>query len=270
MDFSFRDARSLKSQSGQGTIEYVLILVVAVAIILGLMYQLNTAFRSWANSYFGDYLACLLETGELPTIGGSPGDSGICDQLFKTFSLAEGRPLKDFSQPGPRSEAGGGPSGGTREQAGGGSNYRPAGSSGGRFSSGSGGGVRAGVQRRRINTAEIGTGNMSAVSYVNGYSYYQPPLARRSKIKLDNRFALEQEREITQRRRSVASSKKEAETRRPSIKLKKTAFRRTQSAPADSGFTVGNFIKILLIIAIIIALVVFIGSQVLSISKSME
>lgn len=62
------------------------------------MFEFNTAFQAWANNYFGDYLTCLLETGELPTIEGSPGDSGICGQFFEPFSLKNGRPSKALSK----------------------------------------------------------------------------------------------------------------------------------------------------------------------------
>ena len=87
-----RSKSVLKNQKGQGTTEYILILVVVVAIALGMIYQFNDAFRNWMDGYFGEYLACLIETGELPAIGGTGGAPGSCEAQFEPFSLAAGRP----------------------------------------------------------------------------------------------------------------------------------------------------------------------------------
>ena len=57
-------------EKGQAVIEYLLILILVVSIILGILYQFNDAFKKFINGYFGDYIACLLETGELPSLGG--------------------------------------------------------------------------------------------------------------------------------------------------------------------------------------------------------
>lgn len=84
--------------SGQGIVEYILILSLSTIMILGFIYQLNKAFSAWAESYFGDYLACLIETGELPSLGApSRGNnnqaSAGCNSQYQAFSLSNGRPL---------------------------------------------------------------------------------------------------------------------------------------------------------------------------------
>lgn len=59
--------RSIKlNESGQGVIEYILVLTITVFLIGTFLYQFSTAFRKYANNFFGEYVACLLETGELP------------------------------------------------------------------------------------------------------------------------------------------------------------------------------------------------------------
>ena len=81
------------SESGQTIVEYILILVVTVGIILGVVLQFNKAFETFANNYFGNYLSCLLETGELPSLGLNGSDNvGICNQEFQPFSFSAGRP----------------------------------------------------------------------------------------------------------------------------------------------------------------------------------
>ena len=96
---------SLRSQSGQGIVEYILVLIVTLALILGLLWQFSDAFRAWANNYFGEYLACLLETGELPSVGGMGGVAGTCNRYFEPFSIANGRPPR--SSPSSSSDSAG-------------------------------------------------------------------------------------------------------------------------------------------------------------------
>jgi hypothetical protein len=57
-----------KSQAGQTTVEYILIVALSVTIILGLMSQFYKPFGNWMQDYMGQYLECLLDVGELPTV----------------------------------------------------------------------------------------------------------------------------------------------------------------------------------------------------------
>lgn len=242
---------------------------------MGGLYQLNTAFKSWANNYFGDYLACLLETGDLPTIGGTPGDSGICDEMFKPFSLAEGRPLKSSAGGG---EGGEGGKNGQREArragggggGGGGGGY---GGGGGRFTGGRGGTPgMTNKPRRRASSDSSNTGNTTASDYGSGANYTQRAQRFKSREKLDNKFAFENEREAKQRRRVASTTKKSdaGEGSKPAIKLKKSQLKAKASTAGDTDFSIGNFIKYVVIACIILALIFFLGGQALSISKSMD
>ena len=76
----------LSREAGQSTVEYILILMVTVVLILTIVYQFSTAFRAYAEQIFDGYLACLLETGELP------GGQG-CTADMKPFNIADGKPL---------------------------------------------------------------------------------------------------------------------------------------------------------------------------------
>ena len=88
-----------KLQSGQAVIEYLLILLIIVGIVIGLMTQFHGAFRDYVDNYFGEYLACLLETGELPSLGGNT--PGVCNTSFQPFTFSSGRPPIIPSTPGP-------------------------------------------------------------------------------------------------------------------------------------------------------------------------
>jgi hypothetical protein len=262
----------LGSQSGQAIIEYILVLVVTVAIVLGGVYQMNSAFKAWMKTYFGDYIACLLETGELPNIGGSPGDSTICQQVFSPFDPAGGSqgPLKA----GAARTAGAGTAGGSRENArGGGGGGGGGGSSGGRFTAGSSSSrAAAGAAGRRGASDSIGTGNTGSSSGSGGYSATYRQQNTDKKDRLDNRFAFDKESEDKQKRGGFSVSQKagaEGEAKNK-IQIKRKERLKDENGPNDSPMTFGNFIRYLIIAAIIIALVVLVGGQMLQVGKSME
>lgn len=267
----------LGNERGQGLVEYILVVVVSVSLILGGLYQLNTAFKGWANNYFGNYLACLLESGELPNISGGGGDGGICNEIFKPFSLADGRPLNPgYSPPEakPDSKGGGtreggraGTSVGRRSGGGGGSG------GGGRFAGGSfgSGKKKIGATGRRGASATY-TGSTAAGDYGNGSgrSGKRNPIA--VKPRLDNRFALQDERERPQKRSVAGGGRRPQESggQTPRVRVKRTDVKKSATAEADSGLTLPSFLKWLVIAGIIIALIVVLGGQSLQIGKSMD
>lgn len=89
------------SSSGQAAIEYILILVVTVAILLMLLMQLFRPMQMFVQAYMGDYVECLLETGELPSLGGeSQIQDDSCNARFEAVSLSKGRPAVSGGQSG--------------------------------------------------------------------------------------------------------------------------------------------------------------------------
>jgi len=280
VEFSIRDDRSaraiLRSQSGQGLTEYILILIVVVGLILGGIYQFNGAFKAWANNYFGDYLSCLLETGELPTISGTGGDSGLCNQFFKPFTLADGRPLIPGQNEHTPSQSGG-DGGGTREKPlpRAGSAYssgsRGAGRFGGQFGRGaSGGGARSKLKGSSFDSSsENGVGTMN---YGQTYSAKgSQGQGKRLRYRLDTQFAYGEDKEPKQRRKAASVVRKpDAGGRSPRILLRKKELKKAQQVAVDESMTFAGFLRFLIIAAIIIALVMFLGGQALQIGKSME
>lgn len=284
MRFSIRDAKSrlpnLKAQRGQGVVEYILVLVVVVAIILGGIYQLNTAFREWAVNYFGTYLACLLEAGELPSIGGTPGDSGVCNELFKPFNLAEGRRLAGAAG---SSTSGSDPkqSGrGAREGNSGGANSRGfskiGGNGSGNFNGGRGAtsGKFGGNKKNKAGSNGAYTGSTETGNYGGSYSATNRRLDTSVKHRLDNKFAFQDDREEDQKKSRAAPSKKEREESRTPAARSKVKQRKEMDkvarADADVGMDFPNFMRYLIIAGIIIALVLVVGGQMLQVGKSME
>jgi hypothetical protein len=87
--------RLCRSQKGQGTLEYLLIVMITVVLIFTTVTQFNQSFRNFAQQIFDGYLACLLETGELP------GSGGECDATAQFDSKSgapyiQGDPINKF------------------------------------------------------------------------------------------------------------------------------------------------------------------------------
>lgn len=80
-------------------IEYVLLLVVIVGLILASAKIFKTIDQGM-QKYIGDYFVCLMEYGELPTLGVSDqdlkkhvgGQGRKCDNQFDAFTFENGRP----------------------------------------------------------------------------------------------------------------------------------------------------------------------------------
>lgn len=108
---TFKDPTTKAKEAGQAVLEYILVLVITVSIILGLMYQFNDAFKQFLDSYFGDYIACLLESGELPALGGAGANAGQCASPYSSFDVANGATLDTSYGNSPNSSRANGSSG---------------------------------------------------------------------------------------------------------------------------------------------------------------
>ena len=125
-----------RNQHGQAIIEYVLILVVVLALG-GLVLKLNEGFKKWGDSIVGPkgYMVCLLETGQLP------GKTNChIKKLEVTFSSGSGGSSSSGSSGSGAGGSGSGGSSGSSSSSGGentgGSNSSSASNSSGSSSSG--------------------------------------------------------------------------------------------------------------------------------------
>ena len=278
---------NLTSESGQAFVEYTLVLVVIVAITLGVFYQFNSAFRSFAQSYFGDYLTCLLEAGELPSLGGS---GGSCEADFQPFNFENGRPLIA----GNKGSSGGSGQGGTSQTA------KPAAGSGrgregeqvkgatGATDGGGSAGVSTGSSsffENRGRPQQVRAAKVVAPSA--GGEEGPDPFAKARNSKINNNYAspdalkpLAMEYSITrdselerdeEKRKPIAMARSaDADLKKKKLKLE-IDRKPAQLAIGDGeGFSFSDFLRILLIAAILIGILFFLGTQVLNFSKSLE
>lgn len=258
-----RSVSHFGSQSGQAVLEYLLVLVVVVGIALGVLYQLNTALKKYVQSYFGDYVACLLETGELPSLGGSSGaNTDSCNAAYEEFSLKNGRPLiagdgssssnKGSNRSGNR---GGGRSGGSRVTRNNSSQNaeRAAGSS-----------VVAGSVKK--NSRKELQGGSESDSSQSGYRAQKQ--RGNGQVRISLKSKTKNEKTIA---KSIDLKGKLRGRSQKKIPIDMEKFKR-QPAQADLtiGLSFGDYIRYIIIFGILILIIVFFGGQLLQLKKSWD
>lgn len=278
----------LGSESGQGIVEYVLLLVVVVTLVIALANRFFKPFQKWTQFWLGDYVECLLDQGELPSLGGEGSTVSDCD------------PTEHFSDGG---RGGSGGSGGDGDGEGEGSESaeekanRESEQAKNSRSSGAGRvvtGPRGGSRVIRIGGMDSGSGGSGVVAeaenraaakdksdrgrgsrrFGSGFRVAQGRVVRVSGIS----GLLEYERaKIKKREQKVHKVAKvdEEQLDEASQKAKKIAFKQTQRKAASrememETFSFGKLFRVLLIIVIAIALFLFVAGQLVQISKNME
>lgn len=288
-----RTTAQMSHQAGQAVVEYVLLIAIALLIVGGAIYQFNDAFRSFATNYFGEYLSCLMETGELPNLG-LPQDGSLCDTFFQPFSMANGRPaieqLADTSNGnGPRDNGNSQePSRSANDSSSseeGRSDRIPIAKGAGEGAAGGPGSVR-GPSRfqtsggssndsqtvKRAKAGDSYTGSTERSMPGSLYSGDGRIPVNRDAEGLGGRFATlddEKEKEKNRSQAKVEPKDSNRQDRKELIKIqRKTAA--LDDGAKEEEWGLGKFFRYLVIIALILALVIFLGGQALQISKSMD
>ncbi|HEY8269800.1 MAG TPA: hypothetical protein VIG33_02860 [Pseudobdellovibrionaceae bacterium] len=272
---------SLLSHHGQAVVEYVLMLVVSVAMVMALGYQIFKPFQAFLKSYMGDYIQCLLETGELPALGNPDSqallEDASCNAQFQAATLSGGRPSKSANSANPNQELQSKSASESSSSQGGGGG----GGSGPSPSSRGGNLLVSSMKKKNATESKGGLDNkVTEISLAEKSQFYNRKNSYSSDAALlaakttqvgiagmteDEKRKQERKEES---RRTVASG----ENMGPPLKkipIKKPEVK-TSGEIEDPPFTFGNFLKFLLIAAIVIALIVVIGSQVLKVIKSQE
>jgi hypothetical protein len=271
----------LKNNHGQAVIEYILMLVISVSLVLMLMTQIFKPFQAFVQSFMGDYLACLLETGELPTLGADLQKENECKFSFQGVSgtnssssssskknsgssSSSSSSDKDSSKSSSSSSSGGTYAG---------SSSRPRGSSSitraRAPTKGVTGDADTGGKVIEITLDNGGGGTFFKTK--NGASYAIEGGRRVASIPVsgmteEDQKKLEKKGESGKKSTVVSG---DMNTKPKKIAVKKPEARTVAEAP-EEPVTFGNFIRWLFIAALIIALVIFLGGQALQFSKSGE
>ncbi len=278
----FADSKSRVNEAGQAVVEYILVLLITVSLILGVLYQFNDAFRSFLDSYFGDYIACLLETGELPALGGQGPNQGECNTGFGQFSISQGRPkIPPSNSSGNNSSGSNGGGSGSSSDSASNSRLRPSSLS----SSGGSGNAESFGQRGNANRPSVQsvagpqnnedpTGFGDNNSSASEGSVGRGRQVRKKIIVLGEDYLSDKEKNPSDK---VVAKGKKTKKESEISNLKQARFplsvpQAKQALPEidGKGFSFAFFIKFLLIAAIIIALLLFLGGQAMQIKKSWQ
>jgi hypothetical protein len=276
---SFRTKRKIHI-SGQATLEYVLLLFIVTSLIFGTVYQFNDAFRQFASNYFGSYLSCLLETGELPNLGAENSDN-LCDADYQPFSLANGRAPRPSSG-GDRQSVGDtlrnndrertaridADTGGVASRGGDGASGRSGSVPGGRFDPSFSRGREGAPDRVALNASE--KKEIDGVNQAVNRTGPQAAGASSRDTSSSGRIPLNE-----------SESKSFGASKGGVLDESDPQGRKGARVPAVSSvkkpvigdvteFSIGGWIRIIAIILIVLAIMFFIAGQILQFSKSRE
>jgi hypothetical protein len=287
-------------------LEYLLAVTVSLIIIIGMVYQFSSAFASWMNSFFGSYIACLIETGELPGVSKSCASENIA------FNIKNGTDksgvINGSFQPGGSNgsngdggnSSGNGSSGSNGSSSSNNSNNNAASAAAAAAAARAGGGTGSGAAGPEAigggRTTPVGSiGDSKRASTAVGSAKDGKPLAglaagdsvdgvdgdsssgRRRKSRLDmgyGYFGQEEDKEKKASKPAVATVAKDSDDG-SSLKPKKATedlSRKPASKSGDegSGLSYGAILRFILIAVILVVIFVFFGGQIQQIMNSSE
>lgn len=279
----------IENQKGQASVEYLLMLFITLVVGGGLMYQFHAGFGQYIDDYFGGYIACLLETGELPALGGSVA-SGQCNApKFEFTTVAKGskggaggkgakgagtdaadkdKKSKEDDKEKTASAQSSPTLGGSKNSESGGG-----GRSSSSFANKSFGGSKDRPKKIEVKSKEggftIGDDSMQA-GQGSGNNRNNRMRSKKVNTKVISLASLKQKEE--EKRRPSKKEVKVTEEKSRVAKMKYIPKTRTIASMSseDTKFTVGGFLKWFIIILLLLAVVIFVGSQVLSYAKSKD
>lgn len=271
----------LRNNRGQAVVEYVLLVIISVSLVLALMNVIFKPFGEFIDNYMGKYVACLLEYGELPTLGGDTpsevDEDSECNKKFQPGTLAAGRPPTDSSTSG-SSSSGSQSSNSSSDSASSGSSsstYAGSNSRGGSNQIGGGGRRSVGTEssdgpQGKVVESALSSGPNGA--FFNSRNNYEMAQQGRkvSSVPLSGLSEAERKK-IAKKKDKVGQAVSSNEGFGPAPKKipVKPPPQKTELEDIPP-MTIGNFIRYLFIAALVIALVIFIGGQALQMSKSGE
>ncbi len=258
--------------SGQAMVEYILMLIVSISILLALITQFFKPFNLFLQNYMGSYVQCLLDFGELPSLGsdtGSAKDDGDCNTGFEAFSVAGGRSPKGDG-------AGADKDAKDKADSKSGSSSR---GSGGSSSGGSGGPVTRFPFKNGTSSAESKASKNGKVTEVDtsdsgGSGFFKATRIGNnlSSQRTNSVFLQGRALEDIQKMTPQSEDKKTSVVSKWNQPLKKIPWRKPAKdekfiEASDKPFSIWEFMRYILIAAIILAIVVFVGGQILQMSR---
>lgn len=266
----------IRNEKGQSIVEYVLLLVVVIAIATAAGIRLFKPVSKWADFYMGTYTQCLLDSGELPKIAG--GNPQECDDLAQQAGYGDdpnnpNNPNAKNSR-NPSDEAAGSVSSSSSSARSGNAgrsgrtSYRRGGKSFQSDNPNEGGG--AGSDSSASKSEDGSGGRVRFIGDRSGNAFKNS----KDKIKIVNFSNLvDQEKKRIKRREERISKAAEVDSSmRPQKKLliKPPVRKLAQDDDNMQSFSLSSFLRMFIIIGIILITIMVIISQLNTISKSMD
>lgn len=264
-------------QKGQGTVEYILVTVVVVAIVLALTRVMYKPMDYFVTKMMDEYLQCLLQTGELPVLGGEGGTATCQTPVYEPISANAG---KDKNGDGKADDEGGlnsdKVSGNSSSRSGSGVSTYSRNRNGGFKPSGfnANGGSMGGDGGKGDSKTEVARAGESSGYYNFGGGAYGRGGSRTRYIALTGEMAEEVKKKQKEKNQAAIQTIPRDGSSGPTI------IKRIEIKPPEKkavviddnvkGFDFSKYIKWILIAAIIIVIVVLLGGQALQLSKSWE
>lgn len=276
-----RQTPGLNNDRGQATIEYMLLLFISVTLVLMLIYQIFTPMQAFVQSFMGDYVACLLETGALPSLEGSDtkaADMG-CSAKFAEGKFNGGAGGSGSGSSGSSSSSSSSSksaSSNNSDNASGGSGAGGyAGSNSRRFGSSSGRGTESGSGSKKTTAVAANNDFVEGSGFMKGSSGSGWNSSRQGRRTASIDYVMmtdADKKKIAEKKdHSNAPMAVEEEVTTPVKKLTiKKPEPKMEIPPDEDPYTIGSFVRILFIACIILAIVIFVGGQALQMSKSGE
>lgn len=272
----------LRNNSGQAVIEYVLMLIITVSLILMLVTQIFKPMQAFVQSFMGDYMACLLETGELPALGQDTGQS----ECKINFQNVAGTANNSSSNSG-SSSSNSSSSSSTSKNSSTSSDTSTSGSGGTYAGSNSRSPGSNSINRQRTSSKGVDSSSASEGKVVEialeggGAGGFYRSSTGGTYVEVGRRVASVPITGLTAEERKKLEKKGQGANKTTSVQgegisqpVKKISVKKpaekTLAVDEDKPVTFGNFIRWLFIAALVIALLIFLGGQALQFSKSAE
>lgn len=264
----------MKNERGQTTLEYVLLTFVVVVTLGGILFSFSKSAKRFLQNYYGEYFQCLLETGELPSLGLDDGGTGECNASFEPFTLAGGRPPVDNGVDDHNNSSSQDKNSKLNATA----DTNPSGSAAGAAgdgpdsSSGTSGRVPLSAREKRV-IGKNGNSDKGKSSFgrSGGIIEEEDSSDRTTLVPVTGIYAKMLDEEDSHNQQVVAKAETDEAKAEDPKRIPANLDRKPKpTEDVDAGLTIPNFLRYLLIIAIILAIVIFFGGQILNFKKSQE
>ena len=273
----------ITNNQGQGALEYILLLIISVSVIVGILLQFNQSFAEYTENYFGQYLRCLLVSGELPNLGveQNGASAASCDASFKAFSLAEGRPPNSNSNNSSNSTSDG--KGKKNSPTSFSSNAGRSGGGSSRGRSGAGRGFGGGSSNNRFSANKRsgkkpkdkiveGAGASSRIGSLKNNDKNESESSDKKKNRVTRVKAFDPKKEKKKSNQVAVNKIKNEDNKNQSKKSFRMAASLKKATPPDidSGFSFGDYLRYIIIAAILIVLIFIVGGQIFQATKGKD